>query len=56
MQPFHFFDPYRADKDRAAAERAAWRKTLPHKGSRRKACCGAALLRDESRGLSLWRR
>ena len=28
------FDPYREDKDRAAAERAEWRKNLPHKGGR----------------------
>ena len=30
----HVFDAYRADKDKAARERAEWWKTQPHKGSR----------------------
>jgi hypothetical protein len=29
---FHFFDPYREDKDKAARERPEWRKTFPHTG------------------------
>ena len=32
--PFHGFDSYREDKDRAAKERAAWRKTFPRTGPR----------------------
>ena len=31
---FPRFDPYAHDKERAAKERAEWRKGLPHKGSR----------------------
>ena len=30
--PFHGFDPYRAEKDKAARERAEWRKTFPMTG------------------------
>jgi hypothetical protein len=32
--PFHGFDPYRADKDQAARERAEWRKAFPRTGPR----------------------
>jgi hypothetical protein len=32
--PFHGFDPYRAEKDQAARERAEWRREQPRKGPR----------------------
>jgi hypothetical protein len=30
--PFHGYDSYRAEKDKAALERATWRKTVPKRG------------------------
>ena len=31
-QPYHFFDPYLKDRERAAIERAAWHKAHRLKG------------------------
>jgi hypothetical protein len=30
--PFHGFDPYRVEKEKAAKGRAEWRKTFPRTG------------------------
>jgi hypothetical protein len=32
MQPYHFFDPYLKDRERAALERAEWHKKNRLKG------------------------
>lgn len=34
-QPYHFFDPYLKDRERAACERAAWHKAHRLKGGPR---------------------
>jgi hypothetical protein len=52
--PFHGFDPYRAEKDKAARERAEWRKTFRARVRIRRGRCGAALLGDENQDLSPW--